>query len=70
MLNWVVLGGSGGSGGSGNAIGEEKVGQWIVGVISFQKIFGLCGLKHHILEIRWDVTLVHDGRRTTDGTRR
>ena len=64
MLNWVVLGGSGGSGGSGNAIGEEKVGQWIVGVISFQKIFGLCGLKHHILEIRWDVTLVHDGQRT------
>ena len=66
MLNWVVLGGSGGSGGSGNAMGEWKVGQWIVGVISFQKIFGLCGLKHHIVEIRWDVTLVH-GQRTTDG---
>ena len=45
-------------------MGEWKVGQWIVGVISFQKIFGLCGLKHHILEIRWDVTLVHDGQRT------
>ena len=68
MLNWVVLGGSGGSGGSGNAIGEEKVGQWIVGVISFQKIFGLCGLKHHILEIRWDVTLVHNGQRTDGRT--
>ena len=40
------------------------MGQWIVGVISFQKIFGLCGLKGHIVEIRWDVTLVH-GR--TDG---
>ena len=64
MLNWVVLGGSGGS---GNAIGEEKVGQWIVGVISFQKIFGLCGLKHHIVELRWDVTLVHGQR--TDGQR-
>ena len=35
------------------------MGQWIVGVISFQKIFGLCGLKGHIVEIRWDVTLVH-----------
>ena len=32
------------------------------GVISFQKIFGLCGLRGHIVEIRWDVTLVH-GRR-------
>ena len=40
------------------------MGQWIVGVISFQKIFGLCGLKGHIVEIRWDVTLEH-GR--TDG---
>ena len=35
--------------------------KWIVGVISFQKIFGLCGLKGHIVEIRWDVTLV-DGQ--------
>ena len=45
------------------------MGQWIVGVISFQKIFGLCGLKGHIVEIRWDVTLVHgrtDGQRTTE----
>ena len=43
------------------------MGQWIVGVISFQKIFGLCGLKGHIVEIRWDVTIVHgrtDGRTT------
>ena len=37
------------------------MGQWIVGVISFQKIFGLCGLKGHIVKIRWDVTL-EDGR--------
>ena len=44
-------------------MGEWWVGQWIVGVISFQKIFGLCGLKGHIVEIRWDVTIVHDGRR-------
>ena len=61
MLNWVVLGGSGGS---GNAMGEWKVGQWIVGVISFQKIFGLCGLKGHIVKIRWGVTLEDNGRRT------
>ena len=33
--------------------------------ISFQEIFGLCGLRGHIVEIRWDVTLVH-GRRTTE----
>ena len=39
--------------------------EWIVDVISFQKIFGLCGLKCHIVEIWRDVTLVHDGR--TDG---
>ena len=37
--------------------------EWIVDVISFQKIFGLCGLKCHIVEIWRDVTLVH-GRRT------
>ena len=30
-----------------------------MGVISFQKIFGLCGLKGHIVEISWDVTLGH-----------
>ena len=38
--------------------------EWIVDVISFQKIFGLCGLKCHIMEIWRDVTL-DDGR--TDG---
>ena len=31
-------------------LGEWLVGQWIVGVISFQKIFGLCGLKGRIVE--------------------
>ena len=30
-----------------------------MGVISFQKIYGLSSLKGHIVEIRWDVTLVH-----------
>ena len=37
-------------------MGEWSVGQWIVGVICFQKIFGLFGLKHHIVEISGDVT--------------
>ena len=37
-------------------MGEWSVSQWIVGVISFQKIFGLYGLKHHIVEISGDVT--------------
>merc|ERR1712130_839402 len=37
-------------GGSVWVVGEWAVGQWIVGVASFQKIFGLCGLKCHIVE--------------------
>ena len=37
-------------------MGEWSVSQWIVGVISFQKIVGLYGLKHHIVEISGDVT--------------
>ena len=48
-------------------LGNEGVlvGELVVEVISFQKIFGLCGLKCHIMEIRLGVTL-EDGR-TTDG---
>ena len=48
-------------------LGNEGVvvGEWIVDVISFQKIFGLCGLKCHIVEIWRDVTF-EDGR-TDDG---
>ena len=61
---WVV-GGFCGYGGSVWVMGEWAVGQWIVGVTSFQKIFGLCGLKCHIMEIWTDVTL--DDTRTTDG---
>ena len=38
--------------------------EWIVDVISFQKIFGLCGLKCHIMEIWRDVTLEDDEQRT------
>ena len=42
------------------------LGEWIVHVISFQKILGSCGLNGHIMEIRLGVTL-EDGR--TDGQR-
>ena len=35
------------------------------GCPKLQKIFGLCGLKGHIVKIRWGVTL-EDGR-TDDG---
>jgi len=45
-------------------MGEWSVGQWIVGVISFKKIYGLYGLKHHIVEICGDVTDA-DGRTTS-----
>ena len=37
-------------------MGEWALGQWIVGDISFQKMYGLYGLKHHIVEISGDVT--------------
>ena len=37
----------GGLGGSMWVMGEWSVSQWIVGVISFQKIFGLYGVEHH-----------------------
>ena len=37
-------------------MGEWAVGLWIVGVTSFQKIYGLYGLKYHIVEISGDVT--------------
>ena len=46
-------------------MGEWSVGQWIVGVISFQKMYGLYGLKHHIVEISGDVT---DAGRTNEQT--
>ena len=37
-------------------MGEWSVGQWIVRVMSFQKMYGLYGLKHHIVEISGDIT--------------
>ena len=45
-------------------MGEWSVGQWIVGVISFQKMFGLYGLKHHIVEISGDVTYARRDKQT------
>ena len=45
---------------------EWSVGQWIVGVLSFQKMFGWYGIKHHIVEISRDVTdVVQTNERTT-----
>ena len=43
---------------------EGVVGEWVVDVISFQKIFGLLGLECHKVEIWMDVTVVDDGRTT------
>ena len=48
---WVV-GGFCGCGGSVWVIGEWAVGQWLVGVTSFQKIYGLCSVKHQKVE-KW-----------------
>ena len=51
---------------------EWYVDEWIVDVISFQKIFGLCGLKCHIVEIwipyygRMSRLWTDDVRRTTE----
>ena len=42
------------------------VGEWIVDVISFQKIFGLCCLKCYIVEIWRDVTFEDDGQRNVN----
>ena len=36
--------------GSERVMSEWLGGLWIVGAISFQKIFGLCGLNGHIVE--------------------
>ena len=44
------------------------VGLWIVGVINFPKMYGLYGLKHHIVEISGDVTDA-DGRTTNNKER-
>ena len=45
------MGGFCGYCGSVWVMGEWAVGHWIVGVTSFQKIYGLYRLKHHIVEM-------------------
>ena len=47
---WVV-GGFCGYGGSLWVRGEWAVGHWIVGILSFQKIYGLYGLKYHTVDL-------------------
>ena len=42
------------SGGFGGSV--WVMGQWIVGVTSIQKMYGLYGLKHQIVETSGDVT--------------
>ena len=68
-MRWVV-GGFCGYGGSVWVMGEWAVGHWIVGVTSFQKIYGLYGLKHHIVEISGDVTKAGRDGRTNERTRK
>ena len=43
---------------------SQSQSQHVARIISSQKIYGLYGLKHHIVEMRWDVTM-RDGRRQT-----
>ena len=38
--------------------------QWFVGIMSFQKIYGLYGLEHHTVEINGDVTMRTDDEQT------
>ena len=49
-MKWAV-GGFCGCGGSAWVMGEWAVGHWIVGVMSFQKIYGLYGLKHLTVDL-------------------
>ena len=66
QIRWVV-GRFYGYDGSVWVMGEWAVGYWIVGVTSFHKIYGMYGLKYHIVEISRDVTKAgQDGR---DGTK-
>ena len=45
------MGGFCGYGGSVWVMGEWAVGHWIVGILSFQKMYGLYGLKHHTVDL-------------------
>ena len=44
------------------------MGEWPMGVMSFQKMYGLYGLKHHIVEISGDVTDAGRDKRTNKQT--
>ena len=57
----------GGSSGPEKVMVERLVGQWMVGVMSFKKIFGLYGLKHHIVENGEKLGCHACGRTTDDG---
>ena len=46
-------------------MGEWSVGQWIVGVVSFQKMYGLYGLKNHIHIEEISGNVIAAGRRRT-----
>ena len=48
---------------------EVVVGEWTMEVISFQKIYGLYGLKHQTMEINGDVTMETNKRRTKSENR-
>ena len=48
-------------------VSEWSVGQWIVGDMSFQKMYGLYGLKNYIVETSGDVT--NAGRTNKQTTR-
>ena len=49
-VRWVLCGFCG-CGGSVWVMREWAVGHWIVGIMSFQKIYGLYGLKHHTVDL-------------------
>ena len=49
-MKWAV-GGFCGCGGSAWVMGEWAVGHRVVGIMSFQKIYGLYGLKHHTVDL-------------------
>ena len=59
QVRWVF----GGFGGSVWVVSEWSVDQWIVGVLCFQKMYGLYGLKHHIVEMS---PMQTDGRTNKD----
>ena len=50
-------------------MGEWSVGQWIVGVKSFQKMYGLYGLKHQTVEVEM-LPIRTDGRTNEQPTRK